>query len=150
MSLLANVLLAQTERRDSVDNPNYDAALAEKLGADDYGMKGYILVMLKTGPNKTTDKELIGKSFRGHLDNINRLVAEEKLIIAGPLGKNDQQYRGIFVLQNVASLDEAKELLRTDPAIEEGLLDFDLYNWYGSAALSEYLEFSDKVWKVKP
>lgn len=30
-------------------NPVYDAALAEKLGADAYGMKSYVLVMLKTG-----------------------------------------------------------------------------------------------------
>jgi len=29
-------------------------------------------------------------------------------------------------------------------------LDFELYKWYGSAALPEYIEFSDKIWKVKP
>ena len=32
-------------------NPNYDEALAKKLGADDYGMKKYVLVILKTGEN---------------------------------------------------------------------------------------------------
>lgn len=26
-------------------NPNYDEALAKKLGADDYGMKQYVLVI---------------------------------------------------------------------------------------------------------
>jgi len=31
------------------DNPKFDQALATKLGADDYGMKMYVLVMLKTG-----------------------------------------------------------------------------------------------------
>lgn len=54
-------------------NPHYDKALAEKLGGDDYGMKSYFLVMLKTGVNKTTDKELINGSFKGHMNNINRL-----------------------------------------------------------------------------
>ena len=37
-------------------NPKYDSALAAKLGADDYGMKTYVFVMLKTGSNELTDK----------------------------------------------------------------------------------------------
>lgn len=130
-------------------NPNYNRELAEKLGADDWGMKRYVLVILKTGPNLTTDRDFISACFRGHLDNINRLVEEDKLVIAGPLGKNDNTYRGIFIL-NVATVEEAQLLLQTDPAVKEGLLDAELYNWYGSAALPEYLKASDKIWKSKP
>ena len=138
-----------TERDTTFANPNYDPELATRLGADDYGMKKYILVILKTGANQTTDKTLINDLFRGHLDNINRLVKEGKLIVAGPMGKNDKNYRGIFILTET-TVEAAKELLKTDPAIKEGLLDAELYIWHGSAALPEYLEFSDKIWKVKP
>ncbi|MGD9993662.1 MAG: DUF6265 family protein [Salinivirgaceae bacterium] len=138
------------EKDTSTSNPNYDKALAEKLGADDYGMKSYFLVILKTGTNTTTDKAFIGESFRGHLDNINRLVKEGKLIVAGPLGKNENSYRGIFILHNIASLAEAETLLETDPAIKNHLLAYEIYNWYGSAALPEYLPFSDKIWKLNP
>ncbi len=138
-----------TVKDTTVSNPDYDKLLAQKLGADDYGMKSYVLVILKTGPNQTTDKTLISKSFRGHLDNINRLVEEGKMIVAGPLGKNDNNYRGIFIL-NVTTLEEAEIVLQTDPAIEEGLLGVELFKWYGSAALPEYLEFSDKIWKIRP
>jgi uncharacterized protein YciI len=142
--------LEKTVKKDTtVSNPNYDTELAQKLGADDYGMKSYILVILKTGTNQTTDKTLIDNSFRGHLDNITRLVEQGKMIIAGPLGKNDKTYRGIFIL-NVTTFEEAEKLLQADPAIKKGLLDVELYNWYGSAALPGYLEFSDKIWKVKP
>jgi len=130
-------------------NPNYDAKLAEKLGADDYGMKGFVLVILKTGSNNSTDKEAKNSAFRGHFDNINRLVDENKLIVAGPFGKNDNTFRGLFIL-DVATINEAKALLQLDPAIKEGYLKPELYNWYGSAALSEYLEFSDKIWKINP
>jgi uncharacterized protein YciI len=133
-----------------ITNPDYDMTLANKLGADDYGMKNYMLVILKTGTNQTTDKAFISESFRGHLENINRLVEQKKLIVAGPLGKNANNYRGIFILDNVAGFDEANKILQTDPAINSGLLDVELYNWYGSAALPEYLPFSDKVWKTKP
>lgn len=131
-------------------NPNYDKILADELGGDDYGMKSYFLVILKTGTNATTDKELITNSFSGHMDNINRLVDEGKLVLAGPIGKNENSYRGIFILNSVKTIDEAKEILQTDPAIKNGLLDYEIFTWYGSAALPEYLPFSDKIWKSKP
>ncbi len=142
--------LKETAEKDStILNPNYDALLAQKLGADDYGMKRYILVMLKTGPNQTTDQSFINECFRGHLTNINRLADDGHLVVAGPLQKNDKSYRGIFIL-NVSTFDEAEDLLQTDPAIAEGLLDVKLFTWYGSAALPVYLESSDKIWKEKP
>lgn len=143
-------LSGKTEKNTANSNPNYDQDLAQKLDADEYGMKRYILVILKTGTNQTSDNNLIKESFRGHLENITRLVAEGKLIVAGPIAKNDKNYRGIFILKNIATPDEAREILQTDPAIKAGLLDIELYNWYGSAALPEYLPFSDKIWKVKP
>jgi uncharacterized protein YciI len=131
-------------------NPNFDKVLAEKLGGDDFGMKSYYLVILKTGPNTSTDKEFIKESFKGHMENIHHLVKEGKLIVAGPLGKNELKYRGIFILNNVKSLDEVKELLQKDLAIKNGLFDYDILTWFGSAALPEYLPFSDKIWKQKP
>jgi len=136
-------ILAQTT------NPNYDETLAKKLGADDYGMKPYVLVILKTGENKTTDKEETNRLFRGHMENMQRLVKEGKLIVAGPLGKNDKTYRGIFIL-DVPTVEEAGDLVQTDPAIKAKLLDVELFPWYGSAALAEYLPASDKIWKVQP
>jgi len=137
--------------KDSVnENPNYDKALAEELGGDEYGMKSYFLVILKTGTNTTKDQDLISKSYRRHLDNINRLVDEKKLILVGPLGKNEQNYRGIFILDGMESLEEAKEVLQTDLAIRNDLLDYEIFPWYGSAALPEYLSYSDKIWKTKP
>ncbi|MDO1501259.1 YciI family protein [Winogradskyella maritima] len=128
-------------------NPNYDAELAEKVGADEYGMKLYVFVMLKTGENTSKEKEPMDKAFAGHMANINRLVEEGKLIVAGPMQPNDNNYRGIFIL-DVRTIEEAEKLMQTDPAIKAKYLKPDLYQWYGSAALPEYLPASDKVWKV--
>ena len=130
-------------------NPNYDAALAKKLEADDYGMKSYVFVILTSGENNNKDKALRSEAFAGHMANINRLVKDNKLIVAGPFGKNNNNYRGLFIL-NVKSIEEANKLLATDPAIKAKYLSAQLYNWYGSAALGEYLPASDKVWKVNP
>lgn len=127
-------------------NPSYDSTLAEKYGADERGMKSYVLVILKTGSSTTADKAFIDSCFSGHMNNINRLVKSGQLIVAGPLGKNENTYRGIFIL-NTMTLEEAAELMQTDPAIKEKLLEPILFKWYGSAALPAYLEVSDKIWK---
>ena len=45
------------------------------------------------------------------------------------------------------SLAEAKELLKTDPAVAQKLLDAELFEWYGSAALPVYLKQHEKIEK---
>lgn len=87
--LALSITLSGVNAQSSGDNPQFDEALARKLGADDYGMKTYTWVILKTGPNTSTDRERINTAFRGHLANINQLVEAGKLVVAGPLMKND-------------------------------------------------------------
>jgi uncharacterized protein YciI len=100
--------------------------------------------MLKTGSNKTTNKTLTDSLFAGHMANIGRLAKAGKLVVAGPIKKNANNYRGIFIL-NVTGLEEAKSLLENDPAIHEKLLEVDMYNWYGSAALPLYLKSHESI-----
>lgn len=144
--ILTACLLMTIPSIGQTTNPDLDTVLAKSLGADDYGMKMYVMVILKTGSNKEADKATKDSLFAGHLKNIGRLADLKKLIIAGPFGKNESDFRGIFIL-DVATLEEAHELLKTDPAIKAKLLDPTLYNWYGSAALPVYLKTDDKIWK---
>ncbi len=150
--LLVNSLVGQEDSGKvvQIDNPNYDHQLADSLGADDYGMKSYFLVILITGKSTISDKEKVNESFRSHMDNINKLVEQNKLIVAGPLEKNDNGYRGIFIFTDVESKEEVDVLLKNDGAIQNGLLDYETIKWYGSAALPTYLPNSDKIWKVEP
>lgn len=147
LSLLVSMAFI-VKAQDKKTNPNYDAALAKQYGADDYGMKMYVLVILKTGSYTSETKAKTDSLFAGHMENMGKLVKVNKLIVAGPLGKNDKTYRGIFIL-NTKSIDEAKELLATDPAVKAKLLDAELFNWYGSAALAEYLKADEKIGKYK-
>ena len=127
-------------------NPNYDKRLADSLGGDDYGMKLYVLVILKTGTNTNVSKATTDSLFKGHMDNIKKLASQNKLVVAGPLKKNEKAYRGIFIF-DVRSIAEAKELLKTDPAVDQKLLDVELFEWYGSAALPVYLRQHEKIEK---
>jgi uncharacterized protein YciI len=143
LALLYNAcLLAQAP------DPLYDKSLADSLGADEYGMKYYIFVILKSGTYNPIDKQLRDSLFRGHMDNINRLVHLNKLVVAGPMEKNDNNYRGIFIL-NVKTREEAKELLEADPTIKNHIFDAELYEWYGSAALPLYLKANDRISRSK-
>jgi uncharacterized protein len=125
----------------------YDPELAKEFGADDYGMKAYVLVILKTGSQVIEDKTVRDSLFAGHMQNISRLADEGKLIVAGPLFANENNYRGIFIL-DTDSVELANEWVQTDPVIKEKLLDADLYKWYGAAALRTYLEVQEKVTKT--
>lgn len=130
--------------------PQFDAELAKSLGADTYGMKSYFLVVLKTGTNASTDGDLRKESFAQHLRNIQGLVAEEKLVVAGPIAKNDKDYRGIFIFHNLSTPQELQDILKSDLAIQNQYLDYDIYTWYGSAALPVYLETAYKISKETP
>ena len=126
-------------------NPQYDAQLAQKLGADEYGMKTYVMAFLKAGPNRPKDSIARMELQKAHLKNITRLAAEGKLIVAGPF-LDDQPIRGIFIF-NVRTIEEAKQLTETDPAIKAGSLVMELHPWYGSAALMETVSIHKKVEK---
>ncbi|WP_370391789.1 hypothetical protein [uncultured Winogradskyella sp.] len=77
-------------------NPKYDEVLAKKLGADDYGMRYYVLVILKTGPNVSEDKAARQQAFLGHMSNMKTMVKNNQLVVAGPFEQNDEEYRGLF------------------------------------------------------
>jgi uncharacterized protein len=111
----------------------YNAELAKQLGADDYGMRSYVVAFLKAGPVKLTDSLQRAELQKAHLKNITRMAEEGKLIIAGPF-MDDQPLRGIFIF-DVATLEEAGQLTSTDPAVKAGTLIMELHPWYGSAAL---------------
>ena len=147
-AIIISIILATSALGQSV-NPELDTTLAKQLNADEYGMKMYVFVILKTGGNKTADKAFIDSCFTGHMANIGRLAETKQLIVAGPFGKNKSDFRGLFIL-NVRTTEEAKLLLETDPAIKANLLTAELYPWYASAALSEYLNTHNKIWKIKP
>lgn len=78
----------------------------------------------KWTPEKTPATEEIQK---GHMANINKLAEMKKLVAAGPFGDNGQ-LRGIFVFR-VASLEEAKALTATDPAVQAGRLAMHIHPW---------------------
>lgn len=146
-ALVTTVFAAATYTQTSAKpkKHKYSAKLAKRLGADERGMKMYVLCILKTGPR---DAEIKGKErddiFTGHFANINRLATEGKLVVAGPFGKNDRAYRGLYIF-NVKTIEEAESLVVLDPAVKAGIFVPELTLWYGTAALMTVLETHEKI-----
>lgn len=112
-----------------------DSARAASWGADPYGMKQYVLVLLKAGPNRSQDSLTRANLQKAHMENITRLANEGKLILAGPM-MDEGEIRGIYVF-DVRSLEEARALTETDPAIQAGSLVLEMHPWYCTAALMD-------------
>ena len=84
--------------------------------------KAYTLVFLVTGPKSAAiDADHKKEIFEGHMANIRRLADEDKLLIAGPFGKEkpDAALRGIFIL-DTPDVATARAWTETDPGVKAG------------------------------
>lgn len=124
--------------------PAFDAALAQRTGADERGMRRYVLVILKTGPTRMPDGEARDAMFAGHMANIGRLAKAGKLALAGPFMQDPAGWRGLFVFA-VEDIEEAKALVATDPVIVHGEMVAEYHPWYGSAANMLVPEWHDRL-----
>jgi uncharacterized protein YciI len=87
------------------------------------------LVLLEKGPAWTKDVTPASQATQeAHLARIRALWQEKKMIVAGPI-EDGEDLRGIFVL-SAASLDEAKALAASDPAVKAGRLQPVVYPWW--------------------
>lgn len=143
LPLIALLLLSAKPLHAQSVKTSYDSTLAKKLNADEYGMKQYVLVLLKTGTAQNVSQTVTDSLFKGHMANLSRLAKAGKLAVAGPFSK-DQMYRGLIIL-NTTTMEEARQLIDTDPAVKAKLLDAEFLHWYGSAALAETLEIHKRI-----
>ncbi|MEE4303513.1 MAG: YciI family protein [Wenzhouxiangella sp.] len=149
LAVVAIALDAQGSGNDGTQpDAAFDAQLAEELGADVYGMRRYVMVLLKSGDNRDHPPERVAELQRGHLDNMQRLADEGVLVLAGPFIEGGDR-RGIFVFA-VDTAEEAKALTASDPAIQAGRLEAEYWPWYGSAALLQLGDIHERIAREQP
>lgn len=143
--LLSLFAVIHSSAQKTTEKPKFNQKLATELGADKYGMKPYVIVMLTTGATKIEDKVKMGELMKEHMANIQKLVDEGKIVVAGPFtGDNKQNFEGMFIF-NTKSKEEAESWVKTDPAVKAGVFGYEIFPWYGSAALPLYLKHHDEI-----
>ncbi|MCB0408727.1 MAG: hypothetical protein KDD29_00810 [Flavobacteriales bacterium] len=137
----------KTNVESKVVELTFDSIKAINYGADEYGMKKYVMAFLKKGPNRDLDSASAYELQAAHLANIGKMAEAGKLVLAGPFFGNGD-LRGIYIF-DVTSIEEAKQLTETDPAIQAGSLIMELQEWYGSAALMEVGDIHKTIAKTE-
>lgn len=145
--IIKDSVITKTQEKDTnaEESLKFDEDLALKLKADQWGMHKYVFALLKKGPNRDWTKEESDSLQSAHMANIGRMAEEGTLVLAGPF-LHDGDYRGIFIF-DVETIEEAKKLTETDPAVQAGSLVMELYPWYGSAAINGINEIHNKISK---
>ena len=92
-------------------------------------IKQYWFVLIKTGPNTDADSTSKTILFEKHMANITKLYNDGIIKAAGPFGKNDNQWRGLFVF-DCATREEAEKYAQTDPAVAAGIFTVEITPWY--------------------
>ena len=82
----------------------------------------------ETGSDEITDTAAINKIQEGHMQNLTRRAAQEKIIVAGSFG-DDGNWRSIFIF-DAQIKDEVEELLKTYEAIAAGRLGYEIHPWW--------------------
>lgn len=121
----------------------YDAELAKSVNADERGMRSYVLVVLKAGPNKMPPGEARDKMFQGHFANIQRWASDKKLVLAGPFDGVDG-WRGAYIFAT-ADIEQAKAEVITDPVVASGEMVAEYHKLYASAALMLVNDIHNKI-----
>lgn len=151
LALLATLAVPATESApggEAASAPTYNAELAKRHGADERGMRRYVLVVLKTGPKRMPEGDARQAMFAGHFANMERLAKAGKLAVAGPFVQSEVGWRGLFIYA-VETVEEAQALAETDPVIIEGEMVAEYHPWYGSAALMATPELHERMVEPK-
>ena len=110
---------------------DYNEKEAHEMAAS-MGMTVYHVFLLKKGPAWSPESTPeIDALQEAHLANLRRLAEMGKLVLNGPLLDSfatSGEIRGIGVLKT-DTLQEAQDLVATDPMVKVGRLVFELHAW---------------------
>ena len=99
-----------------------------KPAAQPLSMTRYYFTFLRRGPKWTAERTPETEKVQAdHMANINAMARTGKLVIAGPFEKAGD-YAGVFVFK-VDTLEEAKALAESDPAVKVGRLVAEVHPW---------------------
>ena len=105
--------------------------------AAQYKMTTFYLCLLVTPANPAKAPADMAQLQLDHLANLKKIMESGKGVIAGPVD-GEGRLRGILVLR-VDSVDEARAMVDTDPAVKAGQLAVDIHPWFAADGIMKPL-----------
>ena len=118
--IFSNTVLSQDKREFEM-----------KQGDTTYLMKRYYMGFLKRVADKPAlDSTKVVEIQMAHQNYMAQNIKDGTLLIAGPFG-DDGDMRGI-VIYDVATQEEAENIIKNDPAVKAGRLDIEIHPWWAA------------------
>jgi uncharacterized protein YciI len=99
-------------------------------GDTTYTMKRYVFMLLNSGNTKSKDTEEAAHYQKLHMEHLNKLGEEGKLLVAGPFDGGGE-HRGLLIF-DVETVEEALKLEEADPMVKSGRLKMEAFYWWGA------------------
>ena len=132
LALSVSVIVAQEKKETPGFETSTGAATPKTvIGPGGYEMTKYYVGFLYRGSKWSAEQTPEVKAIQeGHMANIRRMGEEGKLLIAGPF-TDDADLRGLYVFR-AESMEEARALVESDPAVKAGRFRFELHPWFAA------------------
>lgn len=129
LCLFTQIMFCQTKPQNSVKSKtSVKPEQSKDKRIDEQGeMKTYYMVFLVKGDKRDQDSATAAKIQSQHLEHLTKMWNEGKMDIAGPFLDEDDT-RGVCVY-NVKTIEEAKSLAESDPAVKSGRLKVVVRPW---------------------
>ncbi len=88
----------------------------------------YFVFLYTPGENWVPDRPVTEQPLAGHVDYMQRLHTEHRVIIEGPFKDNT----GMLGIIEAASLDDALAIVNRDPAVMGGVVQAAVHPWHPS------------------
>ena len=131
--LLALLLIAAGDAFSQSHVYNIDSLQKEQKAFEKYGLHQYWLVLIRPGETDFTD-DIKKKVMESHFANMKVLSEKGVLKLAGPMGKNDLGWSGIFVFDCL--YNDLDHYLSGDEAINSGYFKVEYAPWYAEPTSS--------------
>jgi len=126
-----------------VQAQGYDAALAARLGADEYGMKNYVLCFLKPGKQRLMMVSELETLDTKHLQYLQQQVDKGLLVMMGMFPDGGEFYEQLVF--NTEDTAVANSIMRQDPKVQAEIVVPEFHRWYGPAALPELKPIHERI-----
>lgn len=105
----------------------FDVTIADST----YHMKQYWFVLYSGGEGAPLDSLTAARSQEEHLAHQAAQAERGLIVMGGPFGKNDADWRGIL-LYDCDTREEVEGYLKQDPFVKAGRLNYDIKPWWGA------------------